>query len=108
VYTALQAARLLPGFNVYEQPSKNLVRLNADQSVWDRDAVHETTADFLSQMFWQHSMIHAYMPLLGAPPLPLDERATKGAPGDRRAVLAEPGRRHALTIDDAGIAEPSA
>jgi hypothetical protein len=86
---------LLPGSNSYVQPSVNVVTLNDAQygspgSLWDANYEAPTVEGFKGQALFQHSVVHAYMPLLGVSlPLVTPEEAAAGA-----VSLIEPGFVH--------------
>jgi len=97
----LKMLLLLPGSNAYVQPSTNIETLNAapyGSATSHYDEAGVDPEDFAGQVTFQHSMVLSYLPLLGAPTLPISL-----APADRGATLTlvEPGRVHKLTTHHA-------
>ncbi|MFB6437902.1 IPT/TIG domain-containing protein [Streptomyces sp. NPDC056411] len=71
---------LLRKGNVYVQPNANSPKtVNADYSMYDKDLVNETTADYLGQVAFQHANA-TYLTLLGAPVVPPGPVVTRVSP----------------------------
>lgn len=109
VIGALLGLTLLPGSNKYVQPSVNVVTLNTEPyggqgSLWDPRSESATLDGFKGQVLFQHSVVLAYMPLLGAALQGLTsatiaepaEALAAGAPAS--VALVEPGFVHTLAV----------
>jgi hypothetical protein len=90
---------LLPGSNAYAQPTVNVVTLNDAEygspgSLWDPQSEAPTVDGFKGQVMFQHSVVHAYMSLLGVHlPLVTPEQAAAAA-GPAPVSLVESGFVH--------------
>ena len=95
----LLALALLPQPNAYAQPSVNVVTVNDAEygspgSLWDPQSEQPTVDGFKGQVMFQHSVVHAYLPLLGVGlPLATPEQ-TAAAGGLAPVSLVEPGFVH--------------
>jgi hypothetical protein len=102
VYLFLETAMALPA-GKYVQPSANVMALNnkaaygKSPTLWDANSTDATVEAFIDQVYFQHSLVTAYMPLVKAPKLPLQETVPA------RLATAEPATADCLTIAELGF-----